>query len=142
VISLLFKLREEFHLSYLFISHDLSVVEYISDRIAVMYLGTIVEMAPRDQLFDSPRHPYTVAILSAAPIPQVQKKSQRIILKGDIPSPLRTPAGCRFHTRCLKVMEVCSQTAEVERPERRAFRSLPSLLKKDRDHLGSQRKYL
>jgi oligopeptide transport system ATP-binding protein len=110
VVNLLFKLKEEFHLSYLFISHDLSVVEYISDRIAVMYLGTIVEMAPRDQLFDSPRHPYTVALLSAAPIPQVQKKSQRIILKGDIPSPLRPPAGCRFHTRCLKVMEVCSQT--------------------------------
>ena len=109
VVNLLFKLKEEFHLSYLFISHDLSVVEYISDRIAVMYLGTIVEMAPRDQLFDSPRHPYTVALLSAAPIPQVQKKSQRIILKGDIPSPLRPPAGCRFHTRCLQVMEVCSQ---------------------------------
>ncbi len=109
VVNLLFKLKEEFHLSYLFISHDLSVVEYISDRIAVMYLGTIVEMAPRDQLFDSPRHPYTVALLSAAPLPQVQKKSQRIILKGDIPSPLRPPTGCRFHTRCFKVMEVCSQ---------------------------------
>jgi oligopeptide transport system ATP-binding protein len=109
VVNLLFKLKEEFHLSYLFISHDLSVVEYISDRIAVMYLGTIVEMAPRDHLFDSPRHPYTVALLSAAPIPQVRKKSRRIILKGDIPSPLRPPAGCRFHTRCLRVMEVCSQ---------------------------------
>jgi oligopeptide transport system ATP-binding protein len=109
VINLLDQIRAEFRLSFLFISHDLSVVEHISNRIAVMYLGKIVEMAPRDQLFDSPRHPYTVALLSAVPLPQVQKKSHRIILKGDIPSPLRPPAGCRFHTRCLRVMEVCSQ---------------------------------
>ncbi len=113
VINLLDQIKAEFRLSFLFISHDLSVVEHISNRIAVMYLGKIVEMAPRDQLFDSPQHPYTVARLSAVPLPQVQKKSQRIILKGDIPSPLHPPPGCRFHTRCLKVMEVCSK-AEPE----------------------------
>jgi oligopeptide/dipeptide ABC transporter ATP-binding protein len=117
VINLLDQIKAEFRLSFLFISHDLSVVEHISNRIAVMYLGKIVEMAPRDQLFDSPRHPYTVALLSAVPLPQVTKKSQRIILKGDIPSPLRPPSGCRFHTRCLKVMEVCSQ-ADPEWKER------------------------
>jgi oligopeptide transport system ATP-binding protein len=110
VINLLDQIKAEFKLSFLFISHDLSVVEHISNRIAVMYLGKIVEMAPRDQLFDSPRHPYTVALLSAVPLPQVRKKSQRIILKGDIPSPLRPPSGCRFHTRCFKVMEACSQS--------------------------------
>jgi len=110
VINLLDQIKAEFRLSFLFISHDLSVVEHISNRIAVMYLGKIVEMAPRDQLFDSPRHPYTVALLSAVPLPQVRKKSQRIILKGDIPSPLRPPSGCRFHTRCFKVMEACSQS--------------------------------
>jgi oligopeptide/dipeptide ABC transporter ATP-binding protein len=110
VINLLDQIKAEFRLSFLFISHDLSVVEHISNRIAVMYLGKIVEMAPRDQLFDSPRHPYTVALLSAVPLPQARKKSQRIILKGDIPSPLRPPSGCRFHTRCLKVMEACSQS--------------------------------
>jgi len=110
VINLLDQIKAEFKLSFLFISHDLSVVEHISNRIAVMYLGKIVEMAPRDQLFDSPRHPYTVALLSAVPLPQARKKSQRIILKGDIPSPLRPPSGCRFHTRCFKVMEACSQS--------------------------------
>jgi oligopeptide transport system ATP-binding protein len=108
VINLLEKIKDEFHLSYLLISHDLSVVEYLSNRIAVMYLGKIVELASRDQLYDNPKHPYTVALLSAVPLPQVRRKSQRIILRGDIASPLHPPEGCRFHTRCLQVLEVCS----------------------------------
>jgi len=109
VINLLEKLKDDFRLSYLFISHDLSVVEHISNRIAVMYLGKIVELAPRDQLYDDPKHPYTRALLSAVPLPQVQRKKQRVILKGDIPSPMNPPEGCRFHTRCNRAMEVCSQ---------------------------------
>jgi oligopeptide/dipeptide ABC transporter ATP-binding protein len=108
VINLLEKIKDEFHLSYLLISHDLSVVEYLSNRIAVMYLGKIVELASRDQLYENPQHPYTVALLSAVPLPQVRRKSQRIILKGDIASPLHPPEGCRFHTRCPRVLEVCS----------------------------------
>jgi oligopeptide transport system ATP-binding protein len=109
VVNLLKQLKEEFRLSYLFISHDLSVVEYISDRIAVMYLGKIVELAPKEELYDNPKHPYTTSLLSAVPLPQIRKKRQRIILKGDIPSPLHPPNGCRFHTRCFRSMEVCSQ---------------------------------
>lgn len=113
VINLLEHIKEEYHLSFLFISHDLSVVEHISNRIAVMYLGKIVELALRDELFDEPRHPYTVALLSAIPLPQVRRKSQRIILKGDIPSPSKPPGGCRFHTRCNRIMEICPR----EEPE-------------------------
>jgi oligopeptide transport system ATP-binding protein len=109
VVNLLEQLKEEFRLSYLFISHDLSVVEYISDRIAVMYLGKIVELAPKEELYDNPKHPYTISLLSAVPVPQVRKKRQRIILKGDIPSPLSPPRGCGFHTRCFRSMEICSQ---------------------------------
>lgn len=100
ILNLLVDLREQMGLTYLFISHDLSVVEYISDDVAVMYLGTIVEHASRDELFDHPLHPYTQALLSAAPIPDPTLKRERIILKGDIPSPANPPKGCRFHTRC------------------------------------------
>ncbi len=107
-VNLLEKLKDDYHLSYLFISHDLSIVEHLSDRIAVMYLGKIVELASRDQLFDDPRHPYTISLLSAVPIPKPGRKPQRIILKGDIPSPLNPPKGCRFHTRCFRTMEACS----------------------------------
>jgi oligopeptide/dipeptide ABC transporter ATP-binding protein len=107
-VNLLEKLKDDYRLSYLFISHDLSIVEHLSDRIAVMYLGKIVELASRDQLFDDPRHPYTISLLSAVPIPKPGRKPQRIILKGDIPSPLNPPKGCRFHTRCFRTMEVCS----------------------------------
>ena len=109
VINLLEQLKEEFGLSYLFISHDLSVVEHISDRIAVMYLGKIVELASRDKLYNNPKHPYTISLLSAVPLPQVRKQRERIILKGDIPSPLYPPTGCRFHTRCYRSMEICSR---------------------------------
>jgi peptide/nickel transport system ATP-binding protein len=102
IINLLENLQEEFDLTYLFIAHDLAVVRHISDRIAVMYLGSIVEVSPADELYDNPLHPYTISLLSAVPIPdpEVESKRETILLAGDLPSPANPPSGCRFHTRC------------------------------------------
>lgn len=107
VINLLQDLQEQYGLTYLFISHDLSVVEHISDRIGVMYLGSLVETADKDTLYDRPLHPYTQALLSSVPVPDPSLKKERIILKGDLPSPVDPPSGCRFHTRCPSCMDVC-----------------------------------
>jgi oligopeptide transport system ATP-binding protein len=107
IINLLVELRERFRLTYLFISHDLSVVEYISDRVAVMYLGEIVEMASSAVLYKEPRHPYTQALLSSVPTMDPQTRRKRIILEGDVPSPINPPSGCRFHPRCPWAKEVC-----------------------------------
>ncbi|MFQ5645536.1 MAG: ABC transporter ATP-binding protein, partial [bacterium] len=109
VINLFKDLQDQDNLSYLFIGHDLSVVKYISHKIAVMYLGRIVELAQKDVLFSSPRHPYTQCLLSAIPVPDPRNKSGHIALTGEVPSPLNPPSGCHFHPRCPKVMPVCSQ---------------------------------
>ncbi|HKJ37212.1 MAG TPA: ABC transporter ATP-binding protein [Anaerolineales bacterium] len=109
VLNILKDLQTEFGLTYLFIAHNLSVVEHVSDRVAVMYLGKMVEMTTREELFRNPLHPYTQALMSAIPVPNPRLKRQRTILKGDVPSPLNPPRGCRFHPRCPVAIEKCSQ---------------------------------
>jgi oligopeptide/dipeptide ABC transporter ATP-binding protein len=110
ILNLLKKLQKEFGLTYIFIAHGLPAVKHISDRIAVMYLGKIVELADRDALFSHPRHPYTEALLAAIPVPDPTQRQQRILLEGDLPSPSNPPPGCSFHTRCPYAKEICSQT--------------------------------
>lgn len=107
IINLLEDLQEKFHLTYLFITHDLSVVKHISDRVAVMYLGKIVELAPSEELFGNPKHPYSEALISAVPVPDPDYEADRILLEGDIPSPVDPPRGCHFHTRCKYAEDLC-----------------------------------
>lgn len=115
ILNLMLDLQEEFKLSYLFIAHDLAVVKHISDRIAVMYLGRVVEVADADAIYRSPHHPYTQALISAIPVPDPVRKRDRIVLTGDVPSPINPPSGCPFHTRCPHVQDICRTEVPVLR---------------------------
>jgi oligopeptide transport system ATP-binding protein len=126
IINLFEDLQAEFGLSYLFVAHDLGVVRHVSDRVAVMYLGKIVETASANELYDKPFHPYSNALLSAVPIPDPRRNAarERVILEGDVPSPIDPPAGCRFHTRCRWATEVC--TAEE-----------PDMIEREQAHMAA-----
>lgn len=113
ILNLLVELQQELNLAYLFIAHDLAVVKHISDRIAIMYLGRIVESGPGEALYRNPQHPYTQSLISAIPVPDPHQKSQRILLKGDVPSPINPPSGCRFHTRCPRATRICKEQEPV-----------------------------
>ncbi|MDP3516408.1 MAG: dipeptide ABC transporter ATP-binding protein [Pseudohongiella sp.] len=113
ILNLLIDLQQELKLSYLFIAHDLAVVKHISDRIAIMYLGKIVETGPGESIYQNPQHPYTKSLISAIPVPDPHHKTQRIVLHGDVPSPINPPSGCSFHTRCPQATELCSQQMPV-----------------------------
>ncbi len=115
VLNLMVRLQRQLNLSYLFISHDLAVIRYVSHRVGVMYLGQIVELAEVKTIYARPLHPYTWALLSAVPVPDPRRSRQRIILKGDVPSPLNPPAGCRFHPRCPEAMAICKEQAPLTR---------------------------
>jgi peptide/nickel transport system ATP-binding protein len=119
IVNLLSDLQEQFGLALLFISHDMAIVEHLTNRVAVMYLGKIVELASRGELFENPRHPYTRALLSAVPVPEPHKRTERVALKGDVPSPINPPSGCRFHTRCPFAFDRC----RAEEPELREVSS-------------------
>ena len=127
VLQLLLDLKEKRHLTYLFITHDLSVSEYICDRIAVMYLGQIVELADAESLYENTLHPYTQALISAVPVADLDKKTTRIVLEGDVPSPVDPPSGCTFHPRCVHATERCKQ----EKPLLKRYRI------NDSDHYAS-----
>jgi oligopeptide/dipeptide ABC transporter ATP-binding protein len=115
VLNLLLELQQELHLTYLFVAHDLSVVKHITDRVAVMYVGKLVETAPTDELFYKPRHPYTAALMSAVPVADPRVRSRMIPLEGDVPSPANPPSGCYFHPRCPHVVDTCrTQTPALE----------------------------
>ena len=124
LLNLMRKLQKELGVTYIFIAHDLSVVQYMSDRIGVMYLGNMVELADADALYEKPLHPYTEALLSAVPVPVVNGKRDRIVLEGDVPSPMNPPTGCPFHPRCSKCMEICKKEK-------------PQLVEMDHDHFVS-----
>jgi oligopeptide/dipeptide ABC transporter ATP-binding protein len=124
IINLLEDLQHRLGLTFLFIAHNLSVVKHIADRVAVMYLGKIVEMSSTENVFSRPQHPYTEALLSAVPVPDTRVKRKRIVLQGDVPSPSNPPRGCHFHTRCPYAMPLCRETA-------------PKLLDVDQDHMVS-----